>query len=240
MSKPTSGSPLDTSGAFYSGLNNWYGMLEGSGGTTADGKGANTGTLDASVTWTTDADGPLLAFAGGAIFPITISSVVLSATGATDWSVAWRGKLTTDNLHGTVVGTPNYAFGGGRANGIVMSGGSDLQWDGYGTAQELGANFTGVTSFTTQRDYVLATDFALGKLHLYVNGVEDSSSPDTTGDGFEITAIGNGLSIVLAELIGTLSYVGVWIGRALTGAEAATLHTDPYGALYSSRLFLIP
>jgi hypothetical protein len=92
MVKPASGTALNTSGTLYTGLNNWYGMLEGSGGTTADGKSSNTGTLDGTVTWTSDGDGPLLTCAGGVQVPIAISSVVLSAAGATD---NWRTMIAT-------------------------------------------------------------------------------------------------------------------------------------------------
>jgi hypothetical protein len=123
MVKPASGTALNTSGTLYTGLNNWYGMLEGSGGTTADGKSSNTGTLDGTVTWTSDGDGPLLTCAGGVQVPIAISSVVLSAAGATDWSVAWRGQLANDDSHGGVLGKA-----GLNPQGAIMSGGIALEW----------------------------------------------------------------------------------------------------------------
>jgi hypothetical protein len=202
-------------------------MLEGSGGTTADGKGSNTGTLDTSVTWTSDSDGALLNFSDNTVVrPILLASlIVLSTLGANDWSVAWRGKQTVSNVHGICCGTPT------TNDYIAMFGGVSLEWEGQQSAPLGLADFTSLTDFTAQADYVLSA--VSGQLHLYKNGVETADSPITpAGLGFGVNTLGNGNDLVNDGLIGQLSYVGFWVNRALTASEAGLLHTDPYGTMY--------
>jgi hypothetical protein len=238
MAKPASGTALDTGGALYSGLANWWGMLEGSGSTTADGKGSNTGTLDASVTWTTDGDGPLLAFSDHTVNqPVAITNAAPSALGVNNWSIAWRGKQTVDGTFGMVCG--DYNSPSGHNNYLWMRGSNYLRYEGFAAATVTAANFTNDTSFTTSKDYVVTGVYTVGVnavVHLYVDGVEDAASPIDPGTGIvgfdTLIAIGNGFANLGLE--GQLSYFGIWINRALTQTDAASLHSDPYGTMYGS------
>jgi hypothetical protein len=238
MSKPPSGTPLNSGGTLYSNLANWYGMLEGSGGTTADGKGGNTGTLDASVTWTTDADGPLLAFSDHNVAaPIALAAlIVLSDLGTNDWSVAWRGKQTVDGPRGRICGEPS------TSNLIGMLGINGIQWLGQQSVPVQNAFFFSVTSFTINADYVITGVAGSNDIHAYKNGVELADSPFTLAGApsFGMDTIGSGGQVAGSGLEGSLGYIGIWVNRALTASEAGLLYADPYAALYGSRLVLIP
>lgn len=219
--KPASGTALDTGGAFYSGLAAVWAMLEGSGGTSADSKGSRTLTLDAAATWSTDGAGdPIIAIGSAVATPLALASS-LGLVNTNQWSVAWRAKQTTSNNQGVIAGSTN---GGGDL--IWYVGGTELAYENSGGTAFA---FTGETLFTSDHNWLLTFDQAVGA-HLYKDGTEISGSPKAgvNGGTLTITKLGGGFNSTGLTLIGTMTYLYVWNTRLLSGAEAATLSSNPY------------
>lgn len=223
MPKPASGTTLDTGHALYTNLSMAWGLLEGSGTTTTDSKSARTGTLSSSGLWSTDGDGPIILTTNSSDnTPIGFSSdFTFSGTSIT---LAWRAKQTTSNDNGMLLGSPNTSN-----NYVWLRGGTNL-------TLKINASVVGTmspTDYTALDDWVLACELEPAVTyhhHLFKNGVEVSGSPlDNGGVGLAMTinAIGNGFTSGIS-FVGTISYVYAWDGRMLTGAEAATLHSNPY------------
>src|SRR5208283_417935 len=153
MSKPVSGTAINTSDSqgLATGLVACWAMLEGSGSTSADlVAGTYNLTLDGTVSWGTDNNGDAcLNFAGSPATPYEPASLAstLTLTGGStnDWSIAWRGKQTSSGNAGMLLGDIP------ATNYIWLSGGNYLEV--YGTGLH---DFTGVTSFTTNDDWLLS------------------------------------------------------------------------------------
>lgn len=225
MAKPASGTALDSGNSLYSGMEAIYALLEGTGSTSEDSYGTNDLTLSGSGLWGTDADGPVLALTNNADNKPAELASTIAFDGLASYSIAFGGKQTTSNDDGMVMGNPDAA-----QPYIWLRGGNYLRFKATnGTV----CDFTSLTTFTTQADYLLVYEFipaVSNLLYLYKDGTLTADSPINAGLDFTIESIGNGFNTgggALA-LVGNLSYVYVWRGRALDATDASTLATDPY------------
>ncbi len=229
MAKPASGTPLDTGNALYTSLAAAWGMLENTGTTSADSTGnghtltsvGSNGTAwgtsggDVAITYTDDATSS----------PVTTPITLL---GTSSWSIALRGHQTASDTNGMLLGDNT-----STASFLWFNGGSEFRFRSDGSTDY---QFTGVTSFTADANYLLVYDQPGAHLHLYKNGSE-------VGTGFGVGAndaklivntLGNGYTSNTFALTGALVYVYVWQGRALTLTDAGTLNSNPYGFFGSS------
>ncbi len=222
MAKPASGTALNTGHALYTSLANAYAFLEGTGGTSADSKSANTATLNHG-SWATVSSDPVWRIAAAVSDAITLGSTI-SIAGTSSWSIAFRMKHSGDTFEGA---THSDSAG---ATLVVTFEGSYLFWRAnIGSSDD--HTFTGTTSFTTVADYVLTYDHAANRLHLYVNGTEDASSPQIPAGAntqLDVDRLASRGDNGVYGLVGDFHYWYVWSGRVLSGAEATTLAADPY------------
>jgi hypothetical protein len=228
--KPPAGTSLNTASPFYASIFAAYPMNEGSGTFTDDWtSNSNTLLLDSSVTWGVDgASNAILNCAGvdtttnkalGMLSPITLS-------GSSSWTQAFR-------FHQTSSGQSVVIGDAGSTNDVIFAiGGTALYFRSNNTTNNV---YTGATVFTADKDYVLSYDQPNGQMHLYVDGVEATGSPIAVSAAINATVsydeLGSGYfsaGVNLFSLIGSFTYYWIWSGRVLSGAEAATLHTDPY------------
>ncbi len=229
MAKPASGTPLDTGNALYTSTIAVYGMLEGSGTSSTDSVAGthNLGlaTAGSGVTWTTVSGDAALAFAGCSTVAATIA-MPFTLAGSSSWSVAWRGKQTTNNSNGVFAGNE---LNGGDVSFLFWSGGAQFR---FRSAAHTDYDWTGITNFTAEHNYLLVYDQPGAKLHFYVDGVQDGTGLTVTANdaALSLRSLGSGVdgSGTLA-LVGDLLYFYVWSGRALNGTDAGTLNTIPYG-----------
>lgn len=224
MAKPASGTALDTGHSLYANLLHAWAFLEGSGSTTADSRNGNTLTIGGTAAWATNGAGePIIdmpSASGSQLDPA--SDVTLS--NAQTWSLAWSAKQDVSGTAGIFAGNGSSS----SSSFLFFNGGSLLRYRPLDPGVD--SDFSGVTDFTQDDDWVLVFDQPNARLHLYRNGSEVSGSPDTTsvlGD-FAITRLGSGGNSASFALVGDMTYFYVWDGRALSGAEAATLAVDPY------------
>lgn len=217
--KPASGTALDTGHALYTNLEAVWAFLEGTGTSTADSKGTNTGTLSGSGLWSTDANGPIIHETNASdTNPIAVTSFNFGAT--VNISIAFGFKQTTSNDNGMIMGAP-----AGTDNYIWARGGNDLRIRASG----VNTVFTSLTTFTTYADYVITFEYIAGVSNLwncYKNGTITADSPISQGSNITITTLCGGFSTL--SLVGDLSYVYTWRGRVLSGSEASTLASNPY------------
>lgn len=225
MAKPASGTGLDTGHSLYTDLEAVYGLLEGTGSTSADSFGSNHLTLSGSGLWGSDGDGPILALTNNADNKPAELATRIGFNGTVSFSIAFGAKQTTSNTDGMVMGDPDSAepyvwFNGGNYLRVKADNGAN-------------ADFTSLTSFTTQADYLLVYEFIPSVstlLYLYKDGTLTGDSPINIAVDFIIDSLGNGFNTGSGALalVGSLSYVYVWRGRALDATDASTLATDPY------------
>lgn len=228
MAKPASGTALDTGHALYTSLEAVWAMLEGTGTTSADSTGnghtltfAGTGT---PPSWSTDGAGDAIIAIGTAHNqPLAVGSP-FSLADNTDWSIAWRFKQTADNDAGMILGDKddnnNFVWQSGTSvNGVRFRNGNN------GT----NADFSNAVA-TTEKNYLLVNDFSGdGKLHLYIDGTQVGTGVTPAGNtDISIDTVGNGYGGTTFALVGSLTYVYVWSGRALSSSDATVLHSDPY------------
>jgi hypothetical protein len=225
MAKPASGTALDTGHALYTNLTHVWALLEGTGTTIADSRGTNTGTLRSSGLWTTDSEGAIVRETDGTQRTIALGSTVTLGSSNANWSIAFAAKQTTGNNNGMFVG-PNNA----QAAYVWLR---DANYLRFQDSAANGANFTGVTTFTTRANYVLTHEFESGvtdHIRLYKDGSLISDEQRPAGyDTLAFDTIGNGWT--LADdlgLEGDISYLYVWAGRLLNLTEVGTIHTNPY------------
>jgi hypothetical protein len=229
MAKPASGTALDTGHALYTGLAACFWFP--SGDLTADATGTRSLTIDGACSQGTDANGDsCLAIPSALSAPAALSSA-LSLAGNGDWSLAWRGKTTNADAQGMVLGN----------NGNT----SDFLWMFNSTALRVRDSAGGdvdptssLTSFVTEANYVVSFDRdqdGVGRFHFYKDGVEvgTGTSGGNNDHALSINCIGNGYTGSGFALIGTLSHVYVWSGRALSSSDASALNTNPY-AMFSA------
>lgn len=230
VSKPASGTPIDFSNALSTGIISAYLFGEGSGSITTDATGrGRTGTLDASVTWTTNSEGAVLAFSDeNELSPIAINNpVTLSA--ADNWTMAFNAKTTVDGLPGMVVGdnavTTTFVWlRGGTAFQIRTTSNFDMQFTGGGT------------SFTSTANWVVTHAAGSTALRVYKNGAEVSDSPIDSAlstHDFKMAVLGNGYNAGGFALVGQMQYFVAWSSRALTAAEVATFNSNVW-QIYST------
>lgn len=231
MAKPASGTALNTGHALYSGLTLALGMLEGgSASVTVDSKGSrhgtlkNTGgTLDQGVSWTTDANGdPAIAITSASLAPVALASS-LTLSNSDSWSIAWRGKQTSADGHGILLGDPS-----NTADWLWYNNGSNFAFRNSGSST---FTFPGLTTFTTEADYLFLYDFPNDKFYLYKDAVEINAGGISAGGAgglINITHLGAGYNDASLNLVGTFSYCYIWAARLLDATDAAALHSDPY------------
>ncbi len=230
MAKPASGTALDTGNALFTSLTAVWGMLEGTGTTSADSTGnGHTLTLNTSgsgVTWSTDANADAcLAFAGCTTVAAPITSPI-AFNGTASYSFAWRGKQTSADSNGIFAGNEN---NGSLVQFLFWSSGT-LFRARTNTIGQVDYDF-GITSAVTEANWLLVYDQPGAKLHLWQNGVESGTGMTVTTNqaGMTWRSLGSGYDAVGdLVLIGKLSYGYLWSGRALTGSDASTLNSNPY------------
>lgn len=198
-------------------------FLEGAGTSTGDSKGSKTGTLSSSSVWTTDTDGPLIAATGAETMTYPALFDLFDSTHS--GSIAWRAKLTNNDAHGMLAQA-------GNASQLYMNGGNYFRVQGRNGFQ---AQFSSVTSFTTQHDYVLTYTQTEGNgtFRLYIDGSISADGPVSWGnptEGFSLDSLL--LNSGGASYIGTLSYFVTWQGHILSASEAAQLAANPYSLLH--------
>lgn len=225
MAKPASGATLDSGNALFANMLAIYAFLEGSGTSTADSKGSNTGTLSSGGLWSTDSAGDVCIAPTIATIhrPVALASTIGDPAGITDFSYAWRAKQTADNGSGMLAGLPS-----GTDNYFWMRG---ANYFAVNSSANLSTAWTSVQPFTTEKDYVLTFDFTVAVSNLwrlYVNGTLSAEGSVSLSGAFTMDTIGNGFSSDTLGLVGTISYFYVWSGRVLSGAEATTLAANPY------------
>lgn len=214
---------MDTGNSLYTNLLSVWAFLEGSGTSTADSKGSNTGTLSDAALWSTDANGPIIHNTSALTArPVAVTQFTLG-DGTQNFSIAFGALQTSDGDSGMVMGDPD------TVNNYIWLRGSN-----YLRIQPASINFTSQTSFTTYADYVLTFEYVPGVSNLwrlYKNGTITADSPISQGGTINIDALCGGFTAL--SLVGDLSYVYIWLGRTLTGAEAATLASNPYSIFLS-------
>lgn len=229
--KPASGTALDTGHALYTSLEAVWGLLEGSGTSTADSKGTNTGTLSGSGLWSTDANGPIIHETSASdTRGVTVTQFAFN--GSESFSLAFGGKQTSSDNNGMVAGDPN-----GVLNYIWWRGGNYLRMNAAGATTD----FTSLTSFTTYADYVLTFEFINGVSNLwrlYKNGTITADGAISNTGSFQMNAVVGGFATL--TLVGDLSYFYVWRARVLSGAEATTLASNPYVIFQAGAAAVIP
>lgn len=227
MAKPASGTPLNTEHALYTSLAAAWGMLEGSDGTSADSTGnGHTLTLGTGLTWTTISGEAALDSDGSTTGQALAITSPIACAGTSPWSFAWRAKQDASDNDGMIAGNEN---NGGANSFIWFQGGTSLFFRSNAPSSY---SFTGLTNFTADANYLLVWDQAGdAKLHLYKDGSEIGTGMSVTANDAAITfrSLASGYDGAgLFALTGTITYAYLWSGRALTSADASTLHADPY------------
>lgn len=228
MAKPASGSTLNTGHALYTSLAAVWGMLEGSGTTSADSTG-NGHTLTfagggGAPTWSTDGSGDAVIAIGTALNQPLAVGTPFSLSGSSPWSIAFRFKQTADDDAGMVLGDKD-----DNSNFLWQSGSTLNQFRFRDDAASGGSDFTNASS-TTDANYVMVYDQAGdGLIHLYKDGSQIGTGIAKPSAGsLSIDTLGNGYTSTTYALVGTLTYCYVWSGRALNSTEVSSLHSDPY------------
>lgn len=222
MAKPASGTSLDTGHALYTSLVAAWGLLEGTGTSSADSTGnGHTLTLSSSGLWGTNGAGEnILHITTGAHTPADIATPLLTASG-TPWSIAFRAKQAASNNFGMVLGDDD------DINNFVWFQGTQITYRPNGAAASY--TWTGLT-LTTVYNYLLVYDGGTpGNVILYQDGVSLGSKALATGHGaFSLDTIGNAYTSTTFAHVGDIEYVYVWNNRALNSTDAGTLHSNPY------------
>jgi hypothetical protein len=221
VAKPASGTPLDTSHAFYPYWAACWGFLEANTPTTsADSFGTRTLTLSGSGLWASDSDGPYIHItAASNTNLVPASSLTLSAN--TSWSILFRGKQTTSGTAGMLCGNT----GTNSTNFLFFNGPTTLRF------RDSGANNrdSTITSTTTLADYAVtytATGAGFGNLKVYENGTLKNTITGIPGP-LVIAALAAGSSAGLG-LAGDLRYVYVLNGLDVSQSQAASISASPY------------
>jgi hypothetical protein len=221
VAKPASGTALDTGHALYPNLAGYWGFLENSGTTSNDSFGTNHVGTFSNATWGVDSAGdPCISLStNNTAKPLPLTSTITLGGGSTPWSLAWRMKQTTSNTDGMLLGNS-----ANTADFVWHDGGAFLRYRNTASAN---ADFA-ATVFTTEKDYVLTWDGTNARA--YVNGSADANNPISITGSLVIDTFGNGYDVASAQfgLKGTISYIGYWTNRTLSGAEATSLAGNPY------------
>jgi hypothetical protein len=228
VTKPAAGTALNTGSAFYSGLVNVYGFLEGAGTTIADSKGGNNGTTH-DGSWSTDAYGPVWATThNGVAQPISLASVInnLGTDGRGPYSVAFRFKTTTLNSTSILMGAQ------GQANLFWPNGGNYLHIRGSGGDGPAFTDPAVINGFTTAHDYIFTWNGTglSNQPILYVDGTQYVSPGIDPGHAMAMpidTISAYGLDTGY-ELSGYVSYIYFWNNRVLSPSEAITFAANPF------------
>ncbi len=228
MSKPASGASLDSGNSLYSALtaagSAVWAMLEGgSSSTSADSSGnGHTLALTAPFTWSTDGSGNAIIRCAGATTDGMIVTSPPTMGGTDSWSLAFRFHQTTSGARGIVAGDD--------AGGLFVWGFTGNFLAVHSSLGSYAGIFTGTTSFTADADYLLVFNHAAGQIHLYKDGVEDGSSPQTVSSvpGVFTSICGGNDGTGTNSLIGSITYAYLMKGYAASGTDATTLHSDPY------------
>ncbi len=247
MTKPASGTALDTGHALYTSLEAVWAMLEGTGTTSADSRGNSHDLTFSAIggghdpTWGTDGSGDAeIRFpgvgSGSSTKPLAMGTILpdLSNAGNTlDYSLAYRIKQTTLNTRGMFLAqkgaTKDYLWLAGHVPELLV-------------VSEGGTSSTDTTDvdFTVYHDYVLTYTHGSGFRH-YQDGVLSAGSPFGAGAGWVhgLDTLGAGYnSSSDFSLVGAMSYMYVWLTRVLTITEAAALHTNPYAFFQTAAAFV--
>lgn len=186
-----------------------------SGGTTTDDEGPanNNGTLVGTAALAAGR----VSFATGPD-RVTISPVTLSNS----WTICFRGRQNTSGTAGVLCGnlsanTSFMFFFGGSLFRVALGGGAER-------------DFTGVTTFTTLRDYAVVYDAVADTLSLYVDGSLIETKTGITNGTFVVSGIGSGITGNIFGLIGEIDYFYIF-ERALNSTDVASVDTDPDSVL---------
>ena len=229
MAKPASGATIDTGVSLFNSMTACWPMLEGSGTTSEDLAGARDLTFaggGGAPTWSTNGSGEaIIALGTGLNAPLALASSLTLGAG-NSWSIAFRAKQTNNDSQGQVLGntsdTASFVWlAGGSYFGVRNSNGDD-------------SNFSSLTNFTTDANYLVVYDVATGFVTLYKDG-SAVGSPQASGSSrsIVITHLGNGYTGSSLALIGNLTYCYAWDNYAATSTDATNLHNDPYFGLIS-------
>jgi lysophospholipase L1-like esterase len=228
MAKPAAGATLDTGNALYTSLAHVWALLEGTGTSTADSRGTDTGTLSSAGLWGTSGGDPVVHLTASTAAPVALASEV-TADGNSAWTIAFRAVQAGADNNGMILGKP------ATNQYIWLHGGDTLDYN-FGSAK----TFTGAAGDTTTlADWALSytpsgSNDTTGTLRVYRNGTQVGTDQAIIGT-FALTTLGNGYTGSLG-LVGDLHYVYTWSGRALTSSEASTLRTNPYALFGSAAL----
>ena len=226
MSKPAAGELVNTGSSFYTNMSAYFYFRENTGLTIADASGlGHQLTFEATagvLTWGTDSssDVCIVTLDDSGRKSTMTSPITVGAAGAI-WSVGWRGFLANaSSVNGIVCGayadTNNFILMRSDTNQVEFrsNNGTTTIWS--------------VTDPTVQADYELSYDGT--KLHLFQNNAEIGTGQAQPADTFVIDSVccgysSDGGTTQSLSYAGDLSYLGIWAGRVLTGAEISTLHT---------------
>jgi len=144
---------------------------------------------------------------------MTFSSISI----ASDFTVCWRGKQDSSDTNGVLAGE------GGGNNFLFFNGGSFFRALVGGAT----ADFSGVTTFTSDKDYALVYDDTANTLKLYADGsLIETKTSFTTFGSFILNRVGSGFTGDAVSLKGSLDYFYVW-DRALPLADVQSVDSDP-------------
>lgn len=227
MAKPASGTALDSGHPLFSQLTHVWAFLEGSGTTSADSKGSNDLTLDASTSWDTSADGAVLSMATALSAPASLGTPVVF-DGTQSWSIAFSAKQDADGTAGMVLGdnTNNDANIWFRSDSSKYA----RYTDDAGTDRTF--NAAGVYPFTSLDNYLVVYDQTAGTVELYKNGASLQSL--SASGTLTINTLGNGYSTSSFSLVGDISYVYIMDGYAASSTDAGNLNTNPFAIFQGS------
>ena len=234
--KPASTYILDSTNSLSTNMAGCWPMLEGSGTTTADKtSNANTATLTGGLTWgTPDSEGPNFQPSSGTEYLSLASNLVIPVN--TSFSIAWACEIPnigSDNSNTIMLGD-------------VVDSSQNFIWMHSTTYVEFwvsglipaGAQTLNISSSpATRHDYLLVAAYSSGSytLTLYQDGTADTPITGLTAGStaWNINAILNGYSSSGYSFYGQFEYLYIWSGRALAGADAATLSAIGGGNPYS-------
>ena len=222
MAKPASGTAIDAGHALAANLEAAWGLLEGSGTSSADATGnGHDLTLASAGYWGTDGGDPVLVIGSANAAPAAVTSPIVFGSGVS-WSIAWRAKQTSSGNAGMVAGNRT------NTNEFVWMNGTSIS---FRNATNVTVNFTGQTP-TTIADYVMTSDGGAptSSVKLYKDGtLVDTLSSTAGGATWTVNTLGNGYSTNTGfALIGQLDYCFLWSGRTLDATEAAAIDADPW------------
>jgi uncharacterized protein (DUF2141 family) len=222
------------------GCTNWWKFDEGTGSSTADSVGTNTGTLvnngswtvngkvpkSGSGTWTTGAVSPAISL-DGVDDKVTMNQMIGSPT---QYSMSgWAYVIGSDTTGASLVSIGDYVGISTHNNTVPNMNQTGFRYDGT-TWRSTGSNT--VSPFNQWHHWVFSVDDTNNSQTLYIDGVYGTTSTwaantSWSGQGTQTVIGAHGKGGLNADLQGYIDDVRIFQNKAISAQEAIDLFTIP-------------